>query len=332
MRHTNRRGMLGRFAAAAFAAGALLAPAASDAADPPFVSREVRFLNPFAPGGTSDLIGRILADQLGKQIGQQVVVENRTGGGGVVATQELVRSAPDGHTILLASMGILTITPQMQPLPYDVEKDLIPVVNIASVYNILVTGPRSPIRSWQDLAQMAKDRSRPVSCATVGAGSSQQLSCILFAALTGGQITQIPYRGGAPAILDISTGRVDVMFGNMPEFLGQIRDGGLRAVAYGAAEASPLLPNLPVISKDGLPGFVIPSWFGVVVPGRTPDAMAARWNAELNRAMQSPEVQRRFVENGLQQLGGTPEDFLRQIAADRQRWGGIIREHNIRPE
>ncbi|MBP0443570.1 tripartite tricarboxylate transporter substrate binding protein [Roseomonas sp. SSH11] len=331
MKHTNRRGLLGRIAGAMLAAGTVLAPAAGQAADPAF-TREVRFLNPFAPGGTSDLIGRILAEQLSKQIGQQVVVENRTGGGGVVATQELARSAPDGHTILLASMGILTVTPQMQSLPYDVEKDLIPVANIASVYNILVTGPRSPVRSWQDLAQLAKDRSRTTTCATVGAGSSQQLSCILFAALTGGQITQIPYRGGAPAILDISTGRVDVMFGNMPEFLGQIRDGGLRAVAYGAAEASPLIPNLPVISKDGLSGFVIPSWFGVVVPGRTPDAMVARWNTELNRAMQAPEVQRRFTENGLQQLGGTREDFLRQIAADKQRWGAIIREHNIRPE
>lgn len=331
MKHTNRRGLLGRIAAGLLAAGAWLAPAGGQAADPAF-TRDIRFLNPFAAGGTSDLIGRILAEQLGKQIGQQVVVENRTGGGGVVATQELARSAPDGHTIMLASMGILTVTPQMQPLPYDVDKDVIPVTNIASVYNILVTGPRSPVRSWQDLVQLSKDRSRTTTCATVGAGSSQQLSCILFAALTGGQITQVPYRGGAPAILDISTGRVDVMFGNMPEFLGQIRDGGLRAVAYGAADASPLIPNLSVISKDGLPGFVIPSWFGVVVPGRTPDAMVARWNAELNRAMQAPEVQRRFTENGLQQLGGTREDFLRQIAADRQRWGAIIREHNIRPE
>ncbi|MBI0538142.1 tripartite tricarboxylate transporter substrate binding protein [Roseomonas sp. KE2513] len=330
MVHT-RRGLSGRIAAALLSVGIGLAPAAAPAADPPF-TREVRFLNPFAPGGTSDLIGRILADQLSKQIGQNVVVENRTGGGGVVAAQELARSNPDGHTILLASMGVLTITPQMQSVPYDVEKDLLPVANIASVYNILVTGPRSPIRRWQDLAEMAKDRSRTVTCATVGAGSSQQLSCILFASMTGGQITQVPYRGGAPAILDISTGRVDVMFGNMPEFLGQIRDGGLRAVAYGASEASPLIPELPVISRDGLPAFKIPSWFGVVAPGRTPEAMVARWNAELNRAMEAPDVQRRFTENGLQRLGGTREDFIRQIAADRQRWGGIIREHNIRAD
>ncbi|MCI0753848.1 Bug family tripartite tricarboxylate transporter substrate binding protein [Teichococcus vastitatis] len=326
--HTGR-GLLRRLALVALAA---CAPLAARAAEPGFPAREIRFLNPFAPGGTSDLIGRILAEQLGKQIGQNVIVENRTGAGGVVATQELARSAPDGHTLLLASMGILTITPQMQSLPYDVQKDLVPVANIASVYNILVTGPRSEIRSWQDVARLGKERGRNLSCATVGAGSSQQLSCILFAALTGSQITQVPYRGGAPAILDISSGRVDVMFGNMPEFIGQIRDGGLRAVAYGAQAASPLMPELPVISKDGLPGFVIPSWFGVVVPGGTPQAIVDRWNAELNRALASPEVQRRFTENGLMRIGGTRDDFQRHIEADRARWGAIIREHNIRAE
>ena len=151
MRHIHRRGVAALLAAAAF-----LAPAPTRAADPPF-TRDIRFLNPFAPGGTSDLIGRILAEQLSRQVGQQVVVENRTGGGGVVATQELVRSNPDGHTLLLASMGILTVTPQMQSLPYDVDRDLIPVTNIASVYNILVTGPNSPVRRWQDLVQLAKD-------------------------------------------------------------------------------------------------------------------------------------------------------------------------------
>lgn len=320
-----------RIAALALLTGTWLA-APVQAQEAAFPNRPVRFLNAFAPGGTSDLLGRILADQLSQQMGQRVVVDTKTGGGGVIATQELVRSPPDGYTILLASMGILTITPQMQTVPYDVTTDIVPVAAIASVYNILVTGPQSPIRTWQDLARLGQDRSRNTTCATVGAGSSQQLSCVLFSALTGAQITQVPYRGGAPAILDITSGRVDVMFGNMPEFLGQIRDGGLRPVAYGAASASPLLPELPVISRDGLANFVIPSWFAVVLPGRTPDAITDRWNTELNRALAAPDVQRRFAENGLQRLGGTRPDFLRQIEADRARWGAIIREHNIRPD
>jgi tripartite-type tricarboxylate transporter receptor subunit TctC len=297
-----------------------------------FPAREIRFINAFAPGGTSDLLGRILADQLSKQLGQRVVVDNRTGGGGVVATQELTRAAPDGHTILLASMGIMTITPQIQTVPYDVARDITPLANAASVYNILVTGAHSEIRTWQDLVRLGRDPSRNMTCATVGAGTSQQLACVLFASLTGAQLEQVPYRGGAPAILDIVSGRVDVMFGNMPEFMGQLREGALKAVAYGAADASPLLPEVPVISRSGLPDFVIPNWFGVVGPGRMAPSLVERWNTEINRALADPDVQRRFVEAGLQRLGGTREDFERQIAADRTRWGRVIREHDIKAD
>lgn len=297
-----------------------------------FLRREVRFLNAFPPGGTSDLLGRILADQLSQQLGQRVVVENRTGAAGVIATQEAARSAPDGHTILLASMGIMSITPQLQQVPYDVDRDLTPIVNAASVYNVLVANPNGPIHTWQDLVRIGRERPGSLSCATVGAGSSQQLSCVLFQSLTGARLEQVSYRGGAPAILDITAGRVEVMFGNMPEFMGQIRGGGLRAVAYGAAEPSPLLPELPVISRQGLPDFVIHNWFGIVGPGRMNPELVARWNAEINRAMQAPEVQRRFVENGLQRLGGTPQAFIDQIGADRAKWGAVIRAHNIRAE
>jgi tripartite-type tricarboxylate transporter receptor subunit TctC len=302
------------------------------AAQERFPQREIRFLNAFPPGGTSDLLGRILADQLSQQLGQRVVVENRTGAAGSIGAAEAARAAPDGHTILLASMGIMAIAPQLQSLPYDVERDFTPLANAASVYNLLVADPNGPVRTWQDLVRLAKEKPGGVSCATVGAGSSQQLACVLFASLTGTRIEQVPYRGGAPAILDITAGRVEVMFGNMPEFMGQIRDGGLRAVAYGAAEASPLLPDVPVASKTGLPGFVVPNWFGVVGPGGMATALAERWNAEINRALDAPEVRRRFVENGLLRVGGTREAFARQIAADRETWGKVIREHGIRAD
>ncbi len=323
-----------RRAAVALVAAALpaLATPGSASAQEGFIRREVRFLNAFAPGGTSDLLGRILAEQLSQQLGQRIVVENRTGAAGVIATQELARSAPDGHTILLASMGIMAITPQMQAVPYDIDADITPIVNAASVYNILVANPNGPIHSWQDLARIGRERPRSLSCATVGPGSSQQLSCVLFMSLTGAQLEQVPYRGGAPAILDIIAGRVEVMFGNMPEFMAQIRGGGLRPVAYGAPDASPLLPELPVISKSGPPDFVIHNWFGVVGPGRMQEELVGKWNAEINRALAAPEVQRRFVENGLQRLGGPQSDFVRQIAADRAQWGKVIREHNIRPD
>ena len=333
MQQQPRRALLRRIALTTLAAVGAALGGPGCLAESAFPAHEVRFLNGFAPGGTSDLVGRILADRLSQQLGQRVVVDNRTGGGGAVAAQELARSAPDGHTLLLGSTGILAIAPQMQPLPYDVDRDMVPVANVASAYNILITGPRSEVRTWQDLARLGRDPARRLTCATVGAGSSQQLACVLFASLTGMQLEQVPYRGGAPAIADIASGRVDVMFGNMPEFLGQIRDGGLRPVGYGTAEPSPLLPDVPVISQAGLPGFVVPgSWFGVVAPRHTPPALVARWNAEINRALVDPGVQRRLAENGLRRLGGTAEEFQRQIATDRASWGEIIRQHNIRPD
>ena len=297
-----------------------------------FPTRDIRFINAFLPGGTSDLLGRVVGDQLSQQLGRRVVVDNRTGAGGAIAAGELARSAPDGHTLLLVSMSMMAVLPQMQRLPYDTDRDITPIVSLANIYNILIAAPASNIRTWQDVARMARERPEPLRCATIGPGSSQQLSCALFMSLTGTRLEQVAYRGGAGAILDIVAGRVEVMWGNMPEFLPHIRGGTLRAIAYGAAEASPLFPDLPVMSRDGLPQFVIPNWFGVAGPGGMAPALVQRLNAEINRAMLAPEVQRRFEENGMLRMGGSQADMIRQIAQDRERWGQVIRDHDIKPE
>lgn len=307
---------------------ALAAPAAAQ----DYPTRDIRFLNAFAPGGTSDLLGRVLAEQLSQQMGRRVVVDNRTGASGAIAAAELARSAPDGYTLLLVSMSMMAVLPQMQRLPYDTDRDITPIVNVANVYNILVASPASGIQTWQDVRRMAQERPGALRCATVGPGSSQQLSYALFMSLTNTRLEQVGYRGGAPAILDIVAGRVEVMWGNMPEYLAQIRAGGLRPIAYGAASASPLLPQLPVMSQTGLPDFVIPNWFGVAGPGGMPPALVQRINAEVNRAMMAPEVQRRFEENAMLRVGGSPADMIRQISQDRERWGRVIRDHDIKPE
>lgn len=310
----------------------IVTAAAGEVAAQQFPSKEIRFLNGYPAGGTSDLIGRILADQLSTQLGKQTLVENKTGAGGTIAAAETARSGPDGHTIYLASMGLMTVMPQMQKLPYDTERDLTPIVNVGGVYNILVVGPHTAFKSWQDVARAGKAEPDKYTCATVGSGSSQQLSCALFMSLTGAKLRQVPYRGGVPAIQDIVGGRVDMMFGNMPEFMGQIRGGGLRPVAYGAASASPLLPDVPVMSKTGLKDFVIHNWFAIVGPAKMAPAMQKRWNDEVNRALQAPKVQQRFRESGIEALGGTTEQFVEQMKADREKWGKVIREFNIRPE
>ncbi|MBS0548116.1 MAG: tripartite tricarboxylate transporter substrate binding protein [Proteobacteria bacterium] len=295
-------------------------------------SKDIRFVNGFPPGGTSDIIGRVLAEQLTKQLGRSVVVDNKAGASGMIAAAETAKSAPDGHTILLASMAMMTVLPQMVKTSIDVDKDLVTIGNVASVYNILVVGRDTPYKSWQDVQAAAKAHPEKVTCATVGSGSSQQLSCALFMALTGTKLTQVPYRGGAPAIIDMVGGRVDLMWGNMPEFMGQIRGGGLRPIGYGADSASPLLPEVPVISKTGLKDFVIHNWFGVVAPAGMSPELVKRWNEEIAKAVAAPEVKQKFADNGLQIVTGSKEEFDKDIAADRLKWGKIIKDFDIKPE
>lgn len=315
-----------------FLAGALAVLLSSPALAQNFPAKDIRFVNGFPPGGTSDLMGRLLAEQLSRQLGKQVLVDNKTGASGMIAAAETAKAPPDGYTILLASMAMMTVLPQLVKTTIDVEKDLTTIANGASVYNILVVGKDAPYKTWQDVEKAAKAQPDKVTCATVGSGSSQQLSCALFMALTGTKLAQIPYRGGAPAIIDLVAGRVDVMWGNMPEYMGQIRGGGLRAIAYGADAESPLLPGLPIMSKDGLKDFVIHNWFGIVGPGGMSPDLVKRWNEEINKALASPELKQKFAENGLQIIGGSQADFDKQIAADRAKWGKVIRDFNIKPE
>ena len=283
-------------------------------------SKEVRFINGFPAGGTSDIIGRLLAEQFSRQLGKSVVVDNKAGASGMIAAAETAKSAPDGHTILLASMAMMTVLPQMVKTSIDVDKDLTTIGNVASVYNILVVGRDTPYQNWQDVEKAAKANPEKVTCATVGSGSSQQLSCALFMALTGTKLTQVPYRGGAPAIVDMTggQGRLDV---GQHAFMGQIRGGGLRAIGYGADAASPLLPEVPVISKTGLKDFVIHNWFGLVGPAGMPPELVKRWNEELAKAVASPELKQKFADNGLQIVVGTKEAFDKEIAADRLEVG-----------
>jgi len=297
-----------------------------------FPSKEIRFVNGFPAGGTSDIIGRVLAEQLTRQLGKTVVVDNKAGASGMIAAADTAKSPPDGHTILLASMAMMTVLPQLVKTNVDVGKDLVTIGNVASVYNILVVGRDTPYKSWQDVQAAAKANPEKVTCATVGSGSSQQLSCALFMALTGTRLTQVPYRGGAPAIIDMVGGRVDMMWGNMPEFMGQIRGGGLRPIGYGADSASPLLPEVPVISRTGLKDFVIHNWFGIVGPAGMSPELVKRWNEEIAKAVEAPEVKQKFADNGLQIVTGSKEDFDREIAQDRAKWGKVIRDFDIKPE
>ncbi|WP_149540142.1 Bug family tripartite tricarboxylate transporter substrate binding protein [Siccirubricoccus phaeus] len=311
----------------------LLLLAALPARAQDFPSRDIRILCGFAPGGTCDLLTRLLAEHLSPIFKVNVVAENRTGASGMIAADTVAKSAPDGHVVGLATMAMHTILPVMPGIrmPFEVDRDLTPIANVANIYNVLVANPNGPFRTIPELIAHAKANPGKLSYASAGNGSSQHLAAELFLRRAGIEMLHVPYRGGAPAIVDIVAGRTDMMFGNLPEFMGQIRDGGLRAVAFGAPRASPLLPGVPLISAT-LPDFAIRNWFGIAGPGRLPKPILDRWVAALRQVAADPVFQRRMAENGMEVIVDDPDSFASTIAQDRQRWGEVIRQANIRAD
>jgi tripartite-type tricarboxylate transporter receptor subunit TctC len=292
---------------------------------------DVHFLNGFPPGGTSDLLGRLLAEAIGPVVGQKVIVEQKTGASGFIAAEACAHAPADGQTIFLAPMGVMAVAPVMpgQKLTIDVDKELTPVSNLAGVYNMLVVGAPSPFKTVGEVIDFAKKNPGKLTYASSGNGTSQHLSGELFKKLAGVDILHVPYRGGAPAILDMVGGRTTMMFGNRPEFLGQIRGGGLRAVAFGAAKASPLFPTLPVISST-LPDFKIANWFGVVGPSGLSPEWVGFWNRAIQTVAKQPKFIQLMTDNGMEILAGPPDEFKATILADRKKWSEVIQAAKIR--
>ncbi len=297
------------------------------------IGGDVRFYCGFAPGGTADLLCRILADAVTPEVGQKVIVDTKTGASGFIANETVANGAPDGRTIGLAAMAAMCVAPVMpgQKLPINVDTDLTPIANIAGVYNMLVFGKHVPFRSVPELIEQAKKNPGKLSYASAGNGTSQHLAGELFQKMAGVKLLHVPYRGGAPAIQDMVAGNCDMMFGNMPEFLGQIGGGGLIPIAFGSPHPSPLFPNLPVISKY-LPGFEVVNWFAMFGSKGLPADLVGAWNKALRAAVAKPDVQKRFVENGMDTVIGSPEELKATIVADRKKWAAVIQEAGIRAD
>jgi tripartite-type tricarboxylate transporter receptor subunit TctC len=297
------------------------------------IGGDVRFYCGFAPGGTADLLCRILADAVTPEVGQKVIVDTKTGASGFIANETVANGAPDGRTIGLAAMAAMCVAPVMpgQKLPINVDSDLTPIANVAGVYNMLVFGKHVPFRSVPELIEQARKNPGKLSYASAGNGTSQHLAGELFQKMAGVKLLHVPYRGGAPAIQDMVAGTCDMMFGNMPEFLGQIGGGGLIPIAFGSPHPSPLFPNLPVISKY-LPGFEVVNWFAVFGSKGLPADLVGAWNKALRAAVAKPDVQKRFVENGMDTVIGSPEELKATIVADRKKWAAVIQEAGIRAD
>jgi tripartite-type tricarboxylate transporter receptor subunit TctC len=297
------------------------------------IAGDVRFFCGFPPGGTADLLCRILAEAIKPEIGQNVIVESKSGASGFIANEVVANSAPDGRTVGLAAMAAMCVSPVMpgQKLPINVDTDLTPIASICGVYNILVFGKHVPFRTVPDLIEQAKKNPGKISYASAGNGTSQHLAGELFKEMAGVNLLHVPYRGGAPAIQDIVAGNCDIMFGNMPEFLGQIGGGGLIPIAFGSPRPSPMFANLPLISQY-LPGYSVVNWFAVFGSKGLPADLVDVWNKALRVAVAKPDVQKRFVENGMDTVIGSPAELKATIVADRKKWAAVIQEAGIRAD
>ena len=293
--------------------------------------RNIKLIVPFAAGGATDIIARIMADKLGQMWNCSIVVDNKGGAGGNIGTEAAARAEPNGETFLLVSVGLAT-NPYLYPmLGYDPVGDFAPVSLVAMVPNMLIAGKHLPVTSTAELIAYGKANPGKLTYASSGVGTSIHLSGELFKKLTGVELTHVPYRGSAPAIQDIMGGRVDVMFDNITSSLAQVRGGTLNGLAITTAKRSPFAPELPPVA-DAVPGYDVSSWFAFFAPKKTPPEMVARMAADTKIALTDPLVKSRLEALAAESVGSTPAELAAFLAKESETWGKLIRDQGIRAE
>ena len=303
----------------------LVLPAVARAQSGAYPSRPVRIVVSFTPGGTTDIIARLVGAQLSERWGQPVVIDNRPGAGGNIGTEHVARSAPDGYTLLVGSVGPLAVNMSLyRSMPYDTLRDLAPVVLLAGVPNVLVVPPRLQVADLAGLVAEARRRPGQLSYGSTGVGTSSHLSGTMLDSMAGISTLHVPYRG-AVALNDLLSGRIDFMFATIPSVIEQIRGGRLRPIAVTSTRRSRSMPEVPAMAELGFPDFDASSWFGIVAPARTPDAIVSRIAADAREVLRDPEIERKMVEQGADPSGDGPEEFRRFIDREIRRWATIVR-------
>lgn len=295
-----------------------------------YPGRPVRLVVPFAPGGGTDMIARIMAPRIADSLGQQVVVDNRPGAAGIIGAEAVARAQPDGQTLLIALTGTLAINPSLyRKLPYEPLSSFAPISLLATSPNILVVHPSIPVRTVTQLIALAKARPGELNFASSGTGGAPHLAGELFNRLAGINIVHVPYKGAGPALTDVLGGHVSSMFSALPPVLPHVKSGKLRALAITAAKRSALAPGLPTMAEKGVPGFEVSSWFGMLAPAGTPKEIIDRLNKEAVGALASAEVKDKFALQGLEPMTSTPDGFSAFIRTEIARWGKIVRDSGI---
>src|SRR5258706_7773793 len=297
----------------------------------PYPTKPVRLVITYPPGGNTDLVGRALAQKMSESFGQQVVVDNRGGAGGVLGTMITAQAAPDGYTIMLGTSAGMVCNPLLSnKLTYDPVKDFAPVSMVVIVPQLLVINPQLSVKNVRELIALAKAKPGYLSAGSSGVGTPNHLGTELLKWLAGVDIVHIPYKGGGPAVTDLIGGQIQMGFSSVPAVLPHIKAGRLVALGVGSAKRSPALPNIPTIAEAGVPGYEYTTWYGIFAPVRTPQPLVAKLNAAIVNAMQSPEINERFVALGGDPEQGTPEQLRAYMANESAKWAKIIKAANIR--
>ena len=313
--------------------GLILTLAFLTAAAADYPSRPVRLILPFSAGGPSDIISRLFAQKLGESMGQQFIADNRGGAGGIIACETAARASPDGYTLLMGAIGVLTINPHLrEKLPFDPIRDFQPVALLSSSPYVLLLYPGVPARSVKELVALAQARPGKLNYASGGVGTGNHLSGELFKITAGIDLTHVPYKGASLALGDLMGGQVQALFVNVLPAIPHVKSGKARALAVTAARRSVALPEVPTFAETGYPAVVASSSFGLLAPARVSPAIVKRLNGELARIARQPDVRERLEGQGAEVIGSTPEEFAAFIRSETERWGKLIKSAGIKAD
>ena len=316
----------------ACAVALVVVPPSAAAAATDYPNRQVKILVGFAAGGATDLVARIVAQKLTERLGQQFVVENRAGAGGVLATGVVAKSPPDGYTLIMASASHAINVSLQKSLPYDAIADFVAVAPVASTTNVLAVNPALPVNSVAEYIALAKAKPGSINFSSAGVGSSSHLAGELFKSMAGINVTHVPYKGTADAVRDLVGGQVQSTVDSVSALLPFIRSGQLRALGVGDPQRTALLPGVPTIAESGLPGYEVNAWVGILAPAQTPGDVVALLNREILAILQMPDVQKRLEEMGSRPIGTSPEAFAALIRSDVARFAAIIKSAGVQPQ
>ena len=298
----------------------------------PYPAKAVRVVVPFPPGGPTDIVGRLVSQKMSEGLKQPIVVENRAGAGGVLGTESVAKAAPDGHTLLMGTIGGLAVSMSLQPnRGYDTLRDLVPITQAVNVTSVLVVHPSVPARSVKDLLALAKARPGKLNYGSSGSGTITHLAGELLKLMGSVSIVHVPYKGGAPALTAILSGEVDLTYENSLIIVPHIRSGKVRALAVTSSERSKLLPELPSIAET-LPGYGASGWYGLLAPAGTPGAIIARLNAEAVKALRDPEVAGKLSSQGAEPAPGSPAEFSAFIRREIEKWSKVVKAAGMKAE